>query len=164
MARGGLKKSVKASKTRLLQYLVLTVLLKIVSLGFHFFRTESGLEGRFLPTFLWLFSEMLLIGILYQRSKAVYDEEGILVDCVDITDSNSLGMYNYVFDSLVVLWTVETGTLYSRKFYILFGIAPMATILRIVAACTPSAPTKTISAEATLCVRQWKGHWSFWAQ
>mmetsp|Transcript_4385 Transcript_4385/g.6573 ORF Transcript_4385/g.6573 Transcript_4385/m.6573 type:complete len:171 (-) Transcript_4385:6-518(-) len=140
MARGGLKKALKASKTRLFLYLAITIILKIACLGYQFSKTPSVAELNFVPSAVWLFSQLLCLAILWQVSKARYDKDGLLAHCVDITDSAELGVYSYVIDCIVLLWIVETGSLFSRKVYVLLGIAPMAAVLKFIAGLVPSTP------------------------
>ena len=144
MARTGLKKAAKASNMRLLIFIAITLSIKLLSFGIELNSAKSIGNMSFMSTALWVLSQAVCIAILWQQSRPVFDDDDLLIDCMDITDSTSLGVLSYLIDILAVLWVVEIGTLYSRKFYVLLGIMPVAGVLKLVAKCTPSSTASTL--------------------
>ena len=137
MAKTGLKKIIRANRIRLLTFAAVTCAINAFSLAVSVWTSGSIRNIRLFPVMVWLFLQFSCLGVLWACGKPLIDDDGLLVDCVDITDSGSLGVYSYIIDLLAILWVTEIGTVFSKKFFILLAIVPAIGVLKLVSIFTP---------------------------
>jgi hypothetical protein len=147
MAKDTAKKNAIANATRLKIFLAITIVINVIWLiaplssyfgGGSADDTNNSNNEWTLFQILWTFSlwagqEYLAYTQLYKAGQPTLDSEsGKIIDCIDLSDPQQLGILSYAQDLLWVCWALQLLTQYaSPKFWLLFYLIPVFAAYKI---------------------------------
>ena len=135
MGRENAKRAYRNSRRRIRLYLIITAVINIFWLLVSgTLRVNlSGLRNIsvWFPLFLWLLQQLTMIWFLYKAVSPSFDEYNNLLDSQDITNAQVLGLYSYAQDFLWLCWVIQAGSLYSSRFYIIYGFMAIYVVYRV---------------------------------
>ena len=138
MARENAKKHVKSNASRLtlfrqISYALLALQVFVLWLSDRDgdLTTLSGLASFAVSVGFWFGQEMLSIKLLEKCSSPEYDASGDILDCVDLSDPQQLGVFSYAQDLLWVCWGVQfLSSVVSRYFLVLYLPVPAIAVYK----------------------------------
>lgn len=136
MAKDTAKKNIKSNQARLRNFLIITVVINALWLlqpfflaseedGWTIFSILSGLS-------FWVGQEYFTYNQLFKAGQPVYDENGNLQECIDLSDPDQLGILSYAQDILWSCWALQLLTQFvSSKFWYLYLAIPIFAVYKI---------------------------------
>uniref|UniRef100_A0A0A9XT67 Transmembrane protein 208 n=1 Tax=Lygus hesperus TaxID=30085 RepID=A0A0A9XT67_LYGHE len=109
MAKENAKRNRQRNATRMYVFDVITIIVNVVYITLIMYR-NGGLP-RFRNLFalaFWAGQEYISLHFLKQIAAPTYNAQGELVYCIDASNPQELGYYNFAQDMLWMCWVVQT--------------------------------------------------------
>lgn len=127
MAKETAKKNARTNATRLQWFRTVTTAIN----GVYLLNLVLWSDGPMFSIWsifwilFWGAQEYIALLVLTSHGAAQLDASGDVVDCIDLSDPQQLGIYSYAQDLMWVCWAVQLLTCISNWFFVLYLPVPL---------------------------------------
>jgi hypothetical protein len=132
MAKETAKKNARSNATRLQWFRTVTTVINAVYLLNLLVWTEGPMFSVWSIFWMlfWATQEYVALVVLTTHGTAELDASGDVVDCIDLSDPQQLGIYSYAQDLMWVCWAVQLLTCVSNWFLVLYLPVPITAVVK----------------------------------
>lgn len=127
MAKDTAKKNLRSNEARMKLFWQITAginAIYLISIAFF----GDLWWGSILGWLFWVCQEYLALKLLAARGSPELSETGEILDCIDLSDHNQLGIYTYAQDLLWVCWVSHSLCAVSSYFLVLYLPVPFVAL------------------------------------
>lgn len=132
MAKDTAKKNLKSNARRINVFTIITLAVNAIYAGAILYR-NGGLPGisDLVAIAFWGAQQLFALNALKKLAEPTLGPSGELLDCIDISDPQQLGIYTFAQDALWVCWVVQALCVVHSAFIVFYLPVPATLLYKI---------------------------------